>query len=106
MTAEPLFAPRGARAGSRRDAGNVVVGPARSSRAAHRGAGEGDLVLVAEPRRGSQAKVLRKIGRPEVAGHAIEALMPHGVLRRAFGAAGEDAAPAATARLAAPTADP
>ncbi len=105
MTAEPLFAPRAARAGSRRDAGNVVVGPARSSRAAHRGAGEGDLVLVAEPRRGSQAKVLRKIGRPEIARDVIEALMLDRGLRREFGAAVEEEARTAAARVTASTAE-
>jgi ribonuclease R len=105
MTAEPLFAPSGARAGSRRDAGNVVVGPARSSRAAHRGAGEGDLVLVAQPRRGSQAKVLRKIGRPEIARDVIEALMLDRGLRRDFGAAVEEEARTAAARVTASTAE-
>ena len=80
----------------------MVVGPARSSRAASRGAGEGDLVLVSPPRRGSQAKVLRRIGRPEIARDVIEALLLDRGLRRDFGGAVEEEARAAGARVCSP----
>jgi ribonuclease R len=100
MTAEPLFAKPAERPGSRRaGSAGIVVGPARSSRAAQRGAGEGDLVLVQGPRRGSQAKVLRRIGRPDVARDVIEALMLERGLRREFGETVEEEARAAGARV-------
>ncbi|MEA2215334.1 MAG: ribonuclease [Solirubrobacteraceae bacterium] len=100
MIAEPLFAKQAERPGSRRGAGaGIVVGPARSSRAALHGAGEGDLVLVQGPRRSAHAKVLRRIGRPEVARDVIEALMLDRGLRREFGRRLEEEARAAGARV-------
>ncbi len=62
-------------------------------------------MLVAEPRRGSQAKVLRKIGRPEIARDVIEALMLDRGLRREFGAAVEEEARTAATRVTASTAE-
>jgi ribonuclease R len=100
MTAEPLFAPPAGRPGSRSHAAaGIVLGPARSSRAAHGGAGEGDVALVSPGRRGSGAKVLRRIGRPDIAADVIEALMLDRGLRRDFGKAVEAEAGAAGARV-------
>ncbi len=101
MIAEPLF-PRDERAGGRRDPGastGIVVGPARSSRASHAGAGEGDLVLVRRASRGTRARVLRRIGRPDVARDVIEALMLDRGLRNPFSAEIEAEAVAAPSRV-------
>src|SRR6185312_14909871 len=57
-----------------------------------------------EPRRGSGAKVLRRIGRPDVARDVIEALMLDRGLRRSFGGSVEDEARGAAARVMASTA--
>ena len=92
LSAEPLFAPSRARPGrgraarAPRRAAGIVVGPARGSRA---GAGEGDIALVAPGRRGSSARVLRRIGRPDVARDVIEALLLDRGLRRGFAASAE-----------------
>ncbi len=100
MTAEPLFAPGADGPGSRRGtAAGLVVGPAGSSRAGRQGGGEGDIVLVSPPRRGSQAKVLRRIGRPGVARDVIEALMLDRGLRRDFGNSVEHEASTTGARV-------
>ena len=100
LTAEALFGQPPDRPGSREAAGGMVVGPARSGRAGQRGGGEGDIVLVSPPRRGSQAKVLRRIGRPDVARDVIEALLLDRGLRREFASAVEEEARAAGARVA------
>ncbi len=98
MTAEPLFPPPADRPGSRgSSSAGIVVGQARSTRAGR----EGEIVLVGAPRRGSQAKVLRRIGRPDVARDVIEALMLDRGLRRDFGKAVEEEARAASERVAA-----
>ena len=103
MTAEPLF-PQASRAGAgRRGAEGIVVGPARGSRSAFAGAGEGEIVLVSRGRRGSAPKVLRRIGRPEIARDAIEALMLDRGVRRNFGRAVEEEAKQAGARVIANT---
>ena len=65
LVAEPLFAPRGARV-------EVAKG----------GASEGDLVLVGAGKKG--ARVVRRLGRPEVARDVVEALMLDRGLRRRF----------------------
>ena len=102
MTAEPMFAPDGERAGRRRgEASGLVLGAAGSSRAGRRGAGEGDIVLVSPPRRGSQAKVLRRVGRPDVARDVIEALLLDRGLRRDFARAVEEEAASTGARVVA-----
>jgi ribonuclease R len=80
LVAEPLFEARD-RAPGGRDRGGIVVGPARGSRG---GAREGDVALVSPPRRGSSARVLRRIGRPGVARDVIEALLLDRGLRREF----------------------
>jgi ribonuclease R len=98
MTAEPLFSPPADRPGSRGGSSpGIVVGQARSTRAGR----EGEIVLVGAPRRGSQAKVLRRIGRPDIARDVIEALMLDRGLRREFGKAVEEEARAASERVAA-----
>jgi ribonuclease R len=100
MTAEPLFAPAPARKGERsRAAAGIVVGQARSSRGSLAGAREGDVVLVSPARRGSNAKVLRRIGRPDVARDVIEALLLDRGSRREFGKAVEAEAQAAGSRV-------
>jgi ribonuclease R len=102
ITAEPLFAAPPSRGSERsRSAGGIVVGQARSSRASMAGAGEGDVVLVSPARRGSNAKVLRRIGRPDVARDVIEALLHDRGQRRDFGKAVEEEARAAGARVSA-----
>ena len=58
------------------------------------------MVLLSPPRRGSQAKVLRRIGRPDVARDVIEALLLDRGLRRDFSAAVEEEARSAGARVA------
>jgi ribonuclease R len=96
LVAEPLFGepvpgPPG-RHGRRR----LVVQP--SGRAGER-AGSGDLVLVERPRRGSAPRILRVIGRPEVARDVIEALMLDRGLRRTFDEDVEGEARGAAARV-------
>ncbi|HEX5910087.1 MAG TPA: hypothetical protein VFY44_06305, partial [Thermoleophilaceae bacterium] len=63
--AEPLFAPSGA-----------TVEVARG------GGSEGDLVLVGGGKKG--ARVVRRLGRPDVARDVVEALMLDRGLRRSF----------------------
>ncbi len=104
MTAESLFAPPREQPGARRGAADgLVVGGSGSSRAGRAGAGEGDIALVSPPRRGSQAKVLRRVGRPDVARDVIEALLLDRGLRREFARAVEEEAAAAGARVMAET---
>ncbi len=73
-----------------------MVGPARDSRG---GAREGDIALVSPPRRGSSAKVLRRIGRPDVARDVIEALLFERRLRREFSKTAEREAAEAGERV-------
>ncbi len=96
LVAERLFPPRDAPAAPPRRgrSGGMVVGSPRSA-----GAREGDLVLVGQARRGSGARVLRRIGRPEVARDLIEGLMLDRGLSRAFPAAVESEAAAAAERV-------
>ncbi len=104
LAAEPLFEPdrraagRTSGAGPRGGAAGVVVGPARASRG---GAGEGDIALVAPARRGSSARVLRRIGRPDVARDVIEALLIDRGLRRGFSPEAEAEAASAGERVSA-----
>jgi ribonuclease R len=86
LTAEPLF-PRRDVAGSpqrRRGSARVVVGSSGSGRGGGLRASAGDIVLVHRPARGSGARVLRVIGRPDVARDVIEALMLDRGLPRGF----------------------
>ena len=97
LTAERLFAaehltPFPARRGASR---STVVASPRGGTSAR----PGDIVLVeAQGRRGSAPRVLRRIGRPEVARDVIEALMLDRGLRRSFDAALESDARAAARR--------
>ena len=65
LVAEPLFGPRGSRV--------ALDG---------RGGSEGELVLVGSGKRG--ARVVRRLGRPDVARDVLEALMLDRGLRRSF----------------------
>ena len=110
VTAERLFprrdpagappgggAPQGGAGVSRRDAARVTLGPA-SSRGGVR-ASPGDLVVVQGARRGSSARVLRVLGRPDVALDVLEALMIDRGLSRGFEPAVEREAEAAAERV-------
>ena len=98
MIAEPLFPQRDAPSGrgSRRGSDSLVVGQARA-RTGRSGAGEGDLVLVGRNRTG--VKVLRRLGRPDVARDVIEGLLLDRGERRAFSAGVEREAGEAGARV-------
>ena len=96
LVAEPLFDSRERAPHGRARAGGIVVGPARGSRG---GAREGDLVLLSPARRGSSARVLRRIGRPDVARDVIEALLLDRGLRRDFGRTAEREADEAGERV-------
>jgi ribonuclease R len=96
LVAEPLF-PRRERAGEsprRHGTERLVLKSAGTGSAGVRAAA-GDLVLVARPRRGSGARILRVLGRPDVARDVIEALMLDRGLARGFDAAVEREARAA-----------
>jgi ribonuclease R len=86
LTAEPMFPRREAAGASprRRGAAGLVVGPAGSVRAEGVRASAGDIALVQRSARGSGARVLRVIGRPQVARDVIEALMLDRGLARGF----------------------
>jgi ribonuclease R len=101
--AEPLFSDGGQADGRRRASAGIVVGPARSSRAGRSGAGDGDIVLVRPAGRGSAARVLRRIGKPEIARDVVEALLLDRGVRRGFGTAVEQEAAAAGAAVMART---
>ncbi|HEX4438348.1 MAG TPA: RNB domain-containing ribonuclease [Solirubrobacteraceae bacterium] len=105
MVAEPLFAPKGRDDERRGGASGLIVGAARSSRGAKGGAGEGDIALVRAGSRGSNARVLRGLGKPEIARDVIEALMIDRGIRRRFGTAVEQEASEAGARVMARTDD-
>ncbi len=98
LVAEPLFPqPEVPIAQGRRGAaGGIVVGNA-GSRAGRDGAREGDVVLLGMSRNG--AKVLRRIGRPDVARDVIEALLLDRGERRAFSAGVEREAAEAGPRV-------
>jgi ribonuclease R len=95
LVAEPLFERRETGPG-RRDRGGIVVGPASGARG---GAREGDIALVSPARRGSSARVLERIGRPDVAREVIEALLVDRGLRREFSRTAEREAEEAGARV-------
>ena len=104
LVAEPLFeqSSDGLRTrgpAGRSGAGGIAVGPAGGSRSGRGGAREGDLALVQPARRGSSARVLRRIGRPEVARDVIEGLLVDRGLRREFSREAEREAEEAGARV-------
>ncbi|HWX96013.1 MAG TPA: RNB domain-containing ribonuclease, partial [Solirubrobacteraceae bacterium] len=86
LTAEPLFSRREIPGGPARRGGSarVVVGPSGSGRGGAVHASAGDIVLVERSVRGSGARVIRVIGRPDVARDVIEALMLDRGLSRGF----------------------
>jgi ribonuclease R len=99
LVAEPLFPRREVSGPPRRDGSERIVLKSTGSGPAGVRAGAGDLVLVAPPRRGSGARILRVLGSPEVARDVIEGLMLDRGLRRGFDAAVEAEARAAAERV-------
>jgi len=104
LTAEPLFPPRERdRDGrsSRNAAARLTLGPARGGRG-RTDVSEGELVLVQSAGRGSGsgARVVRVLGRPDVARDVIEALLLDRGLARGFDPALEREARGAGERVA------
>jgi ribonuclease R len=104
LTAEPLF--------PRQDSHGHSSGRGRSARLVLKSGGSaggrvraaaGDLVLVQPPGRGSDARILRVLGRPDVARDVIEGLMLDRGLRRGFDPAVEREASEAGERVRAGT---
>jgi len=91
LTVEPLFPPRERDSSSSRHRGaaRLTLGPARSGRGGQIHVSAGDLVLVQASSRGAGAgvRVVRALGRPEVARDVIEGLMLDRGLARGFDAA-------------------
>jgi ribonuclease R len=100
LVAEPLFARRDRDGSSPRRPGaeRLVLKSAGAGRSGPRAA-PGDLVLVQRPRRGSGARILRVLGRPDVARDVIEALMLDRGLARGFDPAVEREAREAAGRV-------
>jgi ribonuclease R len=93
LTAEPLFPPRmnGSNptpggAAHRGGSARLTLGPNRSGRDDRQHVSAGDLVLVQSVGRGSSAgvRVLRKLGRPDIARDVIEGLLLDRGLARGF----------------------
>jgi ribonuclease R len=91
LTVEPLFPARERDAGQSRHRGatRLTLGPARSGRGGQIHVSAGDLVLVHAASRGAGAgvRVLRALGRPDVARDVIEGLLLDRGLARGFDAA-------------------
>jgi ribonuclease R len=103
LTAEPLFPPR-VRDGQapRRDGGaRLTLGPSRSGRGRRIEVSAGELVLVAPVARGQGGgvRVVRSLGRPDVARDVIDGLLLDRGLARGFDAALEREAREAAARV-------
>ncbi|MGO9322022.1 MAG: RNB domain-containing ribonuclease [Solirubrobacteraceae bacterium] len=103
LTAEPLFPPRDRDHGHphRRGAARLTLGPARSGRGGRLEVSAGDLVLVQGSSRGRGAgvRVVRVLGRPDVARDVIEGLLLDRGLSRGFDPALESEARAAGERV-------
>ena len=102
LTAEPLFPPSTQQAPSPRRGGSARI--VLKSPRLERGGAEarlGDLVLVHSRGRGAGARIVRVLGRPDVARDVIEGLMLDRGLRRGFDAALEHEARAAATQVAA-----
>ena len=86
LTAEALFPPREPADGHprRRGAQRLTLGPTRSARGGRIEVSVGDLVLVQTAARGGGARVVRVLGRPDVARDVIEGLMLDRGLSRGF----------------------
>jgi ribonuclease R len=106
LTAEPLFPPRererDGRQSLRGAATRLTLAPARGGRGARTDVSEGELVLMQSAGRGSGsgARVVRVLGRPDVARDVIEALLLDRGLARGFDPALEHEARAAGERVA------
>ncbi len=119
LTAEPLFPRRDRDAGPPRGgrATSVVIGSTRAGGARKRGGGQadhgrrggrggersaaaGDLVLVQAPGRKGGARIVRLLGRPDIARDVIEGLLLDRGLSRGFDAEVEREARAAGERVA------
>jgi ribonuclease R len=87
LVAEPLFDDRGGERRSRSVRGPVTIATPRGARRGQLAAGAGDLVLVRAGGRRGGARVLRRIGRPDVARDVIEALLLERGAVRSFDAA-------------------
>jgi ribonuclease R len=103
LTAEPLFPPRDqdgrpARGGT---GARLTLAPARAGRGGSVKVSAGELVLAQRSGRGSGAsvRVLRALGRPDIARDVIEALMLDRGLARGFHADVESEAGAAAQRV-------
>ncbi len=98
LTAEPLFPQREPEPAARGRGGSarIVLGSAGS---APGGAHAGDVVLVQRAPRGSGPRILRVIGRPQVARDLIEALLLDRGCSRGFDGAVEREASAAAERV-------
>ena len=103
LTAEPLFPPRDSDRGHphTRGAARLTLGPSRSGRGARLEVSAGDLVLVQGTARGHSAgvRVVRVLGRPDVARDVIEGLLLDRGLSRGFDPALESEARAAAERV-------
>jgi ribonuclease R len=101
LTAEPLFPERTRADGpsQRSDSGRIVLKSPRPERGRKRDARLGDLVLIRKGSRGAGARIVRVLGRPEVARDVIEGLMLDRGLRRGFDPAIEHEARAAGERV-------
>ncbi len=99
LTAEPLFPQRERDSSSAHTrAPRVTLGPARGG-GGRVHAAAGDLVLVQSDARGHAARVVRVLGRPDVARDVIEALLLDRGLARGFQPALEGEARAAGERV-------
>ena len=101
LTAEPLFPSREGEGGAarRHSAERLTLGASRSGRGGRIEVSAGELVLVHSGARGPGARVLRVLGRPDVARDVIEALMLDRGLARGFDAVVESEAAAAGERV-------
>jgi ribonuclease R len=103
LTAEPLFPARDRDAGYARTRGGtrLTLGPPRSGRGGGLEVSAGELVLVqrAGNGRGAGARVVRVLGRPQVARDVIEGLLLDRGLARGFRRELEDEARAAGERV-------
>jgi ribonuclease R len=101
LTAEPLFPQRerDGRAPRSASAARLTLGPSRSGAGGRLQVSAGELALVQRAARGSGARVVRVLGRPDVARDVIEGLMLDRGLARGFDAAVESEAAAAGERV-------
>jgi ribonuclease R len=103
LTAEPLFPRRDSDGGPPRRGGaaRLTLGPTRSARGGRLEVSAGELVLVQSAARGSGAgvRVVRVLGRPDVARDVIEGLLLDRGLARGFDPALESEARGAGERV-------